>query len=157
VYRPHVLILPEDQADLELANGFHQQIAWDRQRLLQVLDVAGGWRKVLELFQSEHLASLQKYNQRFLILLIDFDAEEDRWNYVQRHIPTHLRERVFVIGPQNEPEDLKRAKLGSLEKIGADLAKDCREGTNTTWEHEMLRHNLQELDRMRTQLRPILF
>jgi hypothetical protein len=157
VYLPHVLILPEDEADLEIANGFHQQIDWDRQRQMQVLNEAGGWMVALELFQAEHIHYLQKYPTRFMVLLIDFDAKEGRWGYAQTYIPEHLKDRVFVIGSQKEPEDLKRAKLGSLEKIGAELAEDCRGGTDTTWGHEMLKHNADELARLRELIRPILF
>jgi hypothetical protein len=38
-----------------------------------------------------------------------------------------------------------------------DLAKDCREETDTTWGHRLLRHNAGELDRLRKYVRPILF
>jgi hypothetical protein len=37
------------------------------------------------------------------------------------------------------------------------LAKDCREGTDTTWWHALLQHNASELDRLRACVRPILF
>ena len=55
-----------------------------------------------------------------------------------------------------EPEAL-RAALGSYETIGRALAKDCREGTDTTWEHRLLRHNSGEIGRLRERVRPILF
>jgi hypothetical protein len=31
-HQPHVLILPEDRANLQLANGFHLEVPWHRQR-----------------------------------------------------------------------------------------------------------------------------
>jgi len=37
------------------------------------------------------------------------------------------------------------------------MAKDCREDTDTTWGHPLLRHNTGELDRLREHVRPILF
>lgn len=37
------------------------------------------------------------------------------------------------------------------------MAEDCREGTNTMWDHELLRHNAGELERLRKRVRPILF
>lgn len=157
VYLPHVLILPEDEADLNLANGFHQQIDWDRQRQIQVLNEAGGWRAALELFKAEHIHYLQKYPTRFMILLIDFDAEEGRWDFAQTYIPEYLKERVFVLGVWGEPEDLRRVGLGFPEEVGGTLARECREETNTTWNHALLRHNSNELERLRRYVRPILF
>jgi hypothetical protein len=37
------------------------------------------------------------------------------------------------------------------------MAKDCREGTDTIWRHDLLRHNAGELDRLAAHVRPILF
>jgi hypothetical protein len=37
------------------------------------------------------------------------------------------------------------------------MARDCREETEETWGHELLRHNAGELARLREQVRPILF
>ncbi len=47
---PHVYVLPEDDANRQLANGFWQGLDWKRQRQMYVLPVAGGWREVLNLF-----------------------------------------------------------------------------------------------------------
>jgi hypothetical protein len=71
-------------------------------------------------------------------------------------IPGHLQDRVFVLGVWTEPEAV-RADLGSYETIGRALAKDCREGTDATWEHSLLRHNSGEIGRLRERVRPILF
>ena len=91
-----------------------------------------------------------------MVLLIDFDGKEDRLEEAKAGIPGHLTDRVFVLGAWTEPEALK-ADLGSYETIGLALAKDCREGTDTTWGHDLLRHNATELDRLRKHVRPILF
>jgi hypothetical protein len=56
-----------------------------------------------------------------------------------------------------KPEALKAAGLGSYEKIGEDLAKDCRENTNDTWGHVLLQHNAGELNRLREHVLRILF
>ncbi len=40
-YLPHVFVLPEDDANRQLASGFHLQVPWDRQRQMQVL--SSGW------------------------------------------------------------------------------------------------------------------
>jgi hypothetical protein len=154
-YQPHVLVLPEDLADRELANGFHMELGSIRQ--MQVLPEVGGWRKVLDCFKSDEVNYMRTYPERYMILLIDFDDEEDRLQIAKNAIPDDLKNRVFVLGAQGEPEDLKGAGLGSHETIGKALAKDCREETDEIWGHNLLRHNASELDRLREHVRPILF
>jgi hypothetical protein len=155
-YLPHVLVLPEDDANSQLANGFHLQVDWARYRQMDVLPVAGGWKVVLERFLSDHVVAMNHYPSRFMVLLIDFDGREDRLQDVKARIPGHLVERVFILGVLSEPEALTK-DLGSFETIGSALAEDCREDTDTTWGHELLRHNADELDRLRDRVRPILF
>lgn len=94
---------------------------------------------------------------RFMVLLIDLDKQHDRLDVVKAEIPTGLADRVFVLGARPEPEDLKKAKLGSYEAIGLAMAKDCREETDTIWGHPLLQHNASELARLRQHVRPILF
>lgn len=52
-YRPHLLVLPEDDANRQIANGFilHPNV---NSRAIQVLPPSGGWRKVLEDFRNVH-------------------------------------------------------------------------------------------------------
>ena len=156
-YEPHVFVLPEDDANRQLADGFHLEVDWFRQKQMQVLRVARGWRRVLELFKSEHAAEMDRNPNRFMVLLIDLDRKHDRLDVVKAEIPTGLADRVFVLGAWHEPEDLRKAKLGSYEAIGSALAKDCREETDSTWGHPLLQHNASELDRLREHVRPILF
>lgn len=155
-YQPYVYVLPEDDADRQLANGFHLEIDWNRQRRMQVLPEAGGWRHVLELFKSEYISKMEQNPNQFIVLLIDFDGEVDRLGEAKAVIPQHLADRVFVLGAWGEPENLKAA-LGSYDNIGSALARDCREETDMTWRHDLLQHNASELDRLRTHVRPILF
>ncbi len=54
----HLFVLPEDDANLRLANGFHLEVAWNRQRQMQVLPVAGGWNEVLILFEDVHVVEI---------------------------------------------------------------------------------------------------
>jgi hypothetical protein len=122
-----------------------------------VLPELGGWTKVLDCFESEYVGYMDRYRNGLVVLLIDFDGNADRLNYAKKRIPGHLAERVFIIGALNEPEELKRAGLGSYENIGKALAQDCRQETNTTWQHNLLQHNAGELDRLRERVRPILF
>jgi hypothetical protein len=88
--RPHVLVLPEDDANRQLAKEFHLQISPNRQRQMQVLPVARGWIRVLELFQSVHVAEMDRYPQRFMILLIDFDGLDERLTEAKAQIPPHV-------------------------------------------------------------------
>jgi hypothetical protein len=154
--QPHVLVLPEDDANRQIANGFLQDQALFHRRI-QVLVPAGGWTKVLSKLQSDYLGGMELYPARFMVLLIDFDGSEDRLTEVRQGIPSHLADRVFVLGARTEPEDLKRANLGSYETIGGALARECREGTNRVWGHHLLCHNESEITRLRERVRPFLF
>lgn len=46
---PHVPVLPEDDANRQMVNGFLVELSVPRQ--IQRLEEAGGWRKVLETVQ----------------------------------------------------------------------------------------------------------
>jgi len=59
--KPHVLVLPEDDANRQLAKEFHLQVDWAQFRQMHVLNPAGGWTKPLEQFQSNHVVEMQKY------------------------------------------------------------------------------------------------
>jgi hypothetical protein len=154
--RPHIFVLPEDDANRQLANGFHLHVAWDKYRQMQVLKPAGGWTEVLKSFMSEHVTEMGRNPNRFIVLLIDFDDSPTRLERVQEIIPEHLADRVFVLGTRTNPEAL-RAELGPYETIGEALADDCRNETNATWTHKLLQHNATELDRLREHIRPLLF
>ena len=54
-YLPHVLVLPEDDANRQLANGFLLDRAL-MTRSIQVLAEAGGWTAVLDRFKSDHVS-----------------------------------------------------------------------------------------------------
>jgi hypothetical protein len=154
-YQPHVFVLPEDDANRQLANGFLLDQSLLTRRI-QVLEEAGGWTRVLDRFKSDHVIEMDRYQDRYMVLLIDFDGKEDRLDDAKAAIPNGLSERVFVLGALSKPEVLRKA-LGDYETIGLALAKDCREETDMTWGHVLLRHNASELDRLRKHVRPILF
>jgi len=153
---PHVHVLPEDDANRQLAKGFSLSLDESVSRQFQVLNPAGGWTKVLERFKSDHVGGMDKYQNRFLVLLFDFDGVEGRLEKAEGYIPAHLRDRVFVLGAWTEPEDL-RNDLGSYEAIGEAAAKDCREETSRAWGHTLLKHNADEVRRLREHVRLILF
>ena len=114
------------------------------------------WSKVLVRFESDEIAGMHSWAGRFMVLLIDFDGQLDRLERAKASVPADLADRVFILGVSSEPEDLN-SDLGSFEAIGSALAKDCRDGTDLTWSHPLLRHNRAELDRLREHAVPILF
>lgn len=156
-HRPHVLVLPEDDANRQMANGFWQCLDPAVHRRMQVLNEAGGWTNALRCFESDHIRGMDRYDNRFMVLLIDFDESVDRRRDVKNSIPARLADRVFVLGAISNPERLRSSGLGSYEEIGFGLAEDCRAGTDANWSHELLRHNSDELTRLCTCVRPILF
>jgi len=156
---PYLFVLPEDRANRQLAIGFYLQI--DKSRQMQILKVSGGWTEALRLFESVHVSEMERDENRFILLLLDFDDHLNRLEHVRAVIPEHLKDRVFVLGSRTTPEKLRQAlrreSLDSYEKIGAALALDCRENTDKTWRHDLLQHNVPEVERLRTHIRPILF
>lgn len=153
---PHVLVLPEDDANRQLALGFILDHEVDHRRI-KILEVAGGWNVVLERFNQNHVHNMERNPNPFMVLLIDFDEDPNRLQVAMNNIPETLRERVFILGVWNFPERL-RTELGEdYETIGKSLARDCRDNTDKTWSHSLLAHNASELEKMRKAISPILF
>ena len=94
-------------------------------------------------FMDTHIPKMRKYSNCMVIMLIDFDKNEDRRHEVEAEIP--------------EPEDLKNDVKKNFEKIGEDLAKDCAENQDTLWSHPLLKHNRSELERTIVSVKPFLF
>ncbi|HYX17377.1 MAG TPA: hypothetical protein VE944_24085 [Nostoc sp.] len=154
--KPHILVLPEDDANRQIANGFILDLNLDR-RVIQILPEARGWQDVVQKFMNNYASTMRQYPDRMIALLIDFDENEDRLIYVNNQIPDNLRNRVFVLGVLSEPERLRRDINRNFEKIGEALAKDCSDNTNELWGHDLLKHNRTELDRMISSVKPFLF
>jgi len=155
-YRPHLFILPEDDANRQIASSFvlHPNL---NERVIQVLPPAGGWMKVINQFTEVHISEMHQYSEERLILLIDFDLCEDRLNYIKGKIPPLLHERVFVVGVLSNPEQLRSNLKKSFEEIGEVLANNCANNTSEVWEHELLEHNRIELSRITSSVKPFLF
>jgi hypothetical protein len=155
-YQPHILVLPEDNANSEIANGFLLNPNLN-ERLIQILPFARGWTTVLNKFVDDHTSKMRLFPERMIVLLIDFDEQEDRLAYVETKIPSDLKDRVFVLGVFSEPEKLKSDIKKSFEEIGEVLATDCSDNTDKLWSHDLLKHNRNELQRMITTVKPFLF
>ena len=155
-YQPHIIVLPEDRANEEIANGFLQAENVN-QRAVQVERPAGGWGKVVDKFIEVHIPEMRQFTKSMIVLLIDFDQREDRFSYVESQIPEDLKKRVFVLGVQSNPESLRRDIKKTFEDIGEALAKDCSDNTNELWGHPLLEHNKTELDRMILSVKPFIF
>ena len=89
-YRPHLLVLPEDSANSEMANGFLLNSNLN-ERLIQVLPFARGWITVVDKFIDDHVSKMRLYPDRMIALLIDFDEKENRLDYVMTRIPSDLK------------------------------------------------------------------
>ena len=156
-YKPHLMVLPEDDANRQIVNGFLLDPSLN-QRVIQPLPIAGGWVKVREDLLAFQTAQLRKYPDRHLVLLIDFDDQvAERTQSFQEVIPGDVCERVYVIGTQDEPEALRKDFGVSLEKIGEQLAHACAHGKAGLWDHPMLQHNRAEVARLSQNVRPFLF
>lgn len=154
-HRPHIMVLPEDDANRQIANGFVLDPCLD-DRTIQILPSAGGWPKVRDAFEKTHRLQMERNQQRYMVLLVDFDRTH-RLQDMRRVVPATLADRVFIVGAWSEPEELRSAGLGTFEGIGTKLAVDCREQSKMVWNHELLKHNATEVARMTALLRPILF
>ncbi len=157
-YNPHLIILPEDRANEQIVNGFLLNSQLDERRI-SCLKPCKGWKRTLEYFLEQFSDRLRSCVQWRCLLLIDFDMDENRYQTVNNDIPEDLKERVFILGSISEPEELKNRfnPVKSYEEIGKALAQDCVDGTNHTWDHELLRHNEGEIQRMIGSVKPFLF
>lgn len=151
------MVLLEDRANAQIANGFVQEVSPIRSRRIQILPEAGGWHEVLDKFEDQHVPEMDLFEQRLMVLVMDLDDRLDRLTDARNQIPERLKNRVFIIGVRSEPERLRQILGTSYESIGAALARDCRDDTSTTWGHELLVHNADEVHRLGQRVRPLLF
>lgn len=156
-YKDHVYVIPEDDADRQIADGFvlHHRID---SRQIQVMPIARGWPNVLSSFRDEYIQILRNNPRSHVVMIIDFDGHtDDRRAKFENEVPEQLRARVFVVGAKDTPEILKNSLKLSFEKIGIALAVDCDEDTTEHWDHEQLRHNDAERKRLVQTVKPFLF
>jgi len=155
-YKPHVLVIPEDDANRQLVNGFLLHYAVN-DRYIQIMTPAGGWRSVLDVFKKEYIQYLNSYNMAHVIMIIDFDGDTNRREECEQQIPDNIRDRVFIIGSIDEPETIKQDLHESLEQIGWLLATGCSNETYSLWHTPHFEHNASELAKLIVTVRPIVF
>lgn len=85
-YQPHILVLPEDDANRQIANGFLLEPDLDPRRI-QILPNAGGWMAVRECFEIDYLNAMRALPLRHMVLLVDFDEQGDRLTLVREVVP----------------------------------------------------------------------
>ncbi len=155
-YRKHVYLVPEDDADRQIADGFilHHRVNETR---IKVVPPAGGWSNVLKTSRDEYIPTLRKYDLAHVVMLIDFDGNVDaRRVEFEQAIPDELKGRVFLVGSRDNPEILKKELKMNLGEIGESLARDCDAGTTEYWDCEQLQHNDAELQRLVRSVKPFL-
>ncbi|WP_165227083.1 hypothetical protein [Aquisphaera insulae] len=155
-YKDHVYVIPEDDADRQIINGFltHDAVAL---RPIEVRGPAGGWPRVQSTFVEEYVPLLRKWPRTHVIMVIDFDEDVGRRSLFDEAIPEDLRHRVFLIGSASTPEKLRSALGKSFEEIGRQVAEDClREVPDPIWLHDLLKDNEAEFQRLGQTVRPIV-
>lgn len=158
-YQDHIIILPEDEADRQIANGFCSSYhLGNANRHVKVVNEAGGWFKAQALLEQTYVPYLKNHEKSRVVLVIDFDSNPDRRTDVLRNVPEELQARVFVIGSLTDPEQLKSSLNKTLEEIGIAIADQCaRETTDSLWNTDLLSHNLEEINRLSNEIRGLLF
>ena len=156
-YKHYVYVIPEDDANRQIANGFVRHDRVRDERIL-VESPAGGWSNVLKKFRNESVPRLRDYPDAHVIMLIDFDGNvEGRRVHFEQGIPAEFKSRVFVLGSRNTPERLRNEANKNFEAIGNALANDCGAGVEGFWTHEQLSHNESDRQRLVETVRPFLF
>ena len=115
-HQDHVIIIPEDDADRQIANGFCSSYQLGtRGRRVQVVNETGGWHNAEATLHKTYVPHLREFNNSRVVLVIDFDSDATRGAEVLERVPEELRDRVFVIGSLTDPQDLARSLKKSLE------------------------------------------
>lgn len=154
-YKDHLLIVPEDDANKDLALGFMNAVPRGV-NAIHIEPVAGGWSSARDRVENL-LPSMRKCSCRRVLVLVDFDTSMTRRQDVMRNVPADLADRVYLLGVWSEPESLQ-ATLNhrSREAIGEELARACLDDTDGLWQHALLAHNADEVARLRADVLPFL-
>lgn len=158
LFLPHLIVIPEDNANREIANGFRLIIEKnDRQFLIKKL--ARGWpngRNELVAL-SDSTGHLQKYKSSHAALIVDFDGKRERGSEIKQMVAEGVRDRVFVIGVLTEPEELRNVTRMKFEQLGSQIGEGCKGSSIGFWQHDLLVHNIEEIRRLSGAVRDIFF
>lgn len=156
VYRPHIYVIPEDDADRQFADGFELD-----GRLIplamQVMPIAGGWLKVIDKILEDYVPRVRNNPNTHIVGIIDCDGRPDRISTQLARMPADVRDRVFLLGTLDDPQAFKNLVRLTYEKIGIKLADECYRRNFSLWRHEQLAHIHEEISRAAVALRPVLF
>ena len=94
-YGPQVIVIPEDQANQEMANGFLLHWAL-KLRTIHILRPVGGWKKVIDKFNNDYALSLSNHKERRVVLLLDLDEDRNRPGVIRADLPPDIQDRVFI-------------------------------------------------------------
>ncbi len=155
-YIPHLFVIPEDDANRQMAIGFEKDDRI-RARSLQIVAPAGGWSKALEKLKGEYYRVLESNPNSHVLVIIDCDQDSQRIPCALAKVPGHLQNRVFIIGTLSEPEELRKSLNGTLEMIGESVAQECYDPNQLIWKHDQLQHNSTEVIRLKSVLFPVVF
>ena len=156
-YKPHLYVIPEDDANRQIANGFLTYHAINTRSIL-VSGVARGWTNVIEVFKTEYIHEVSTNKHCHVLLLLYYDgAFELRQSFIAESIPDEIKPRVFTLGSSENPEKLKAELELTYEKIGNELARQCHRNISDLWLHEKLIHNKRDVERMAATIRDVIF
>lgn len=154
-YKPHLFVIPEDDADRQLANGFvlHHEVSGE----VQIVKEAGGWIKVIETITEEYVPLLKQNPNAHVLGIIDCDNDGERIKKLLDDFPSDVQDRIFLLGVFDDPQQFKISVQKPFETIGETLAEECFTEELHLWHHTHLQHISTEIERAKRCLKPIVF
>lgn len=154
-FKPHLFIVPEDDADRQIAVGFQMHL--EAKGEMQIVDVARGWLKVVGVIKDEYVPLLKNNLNSHVLGIIDCDKDADRIAGQLENFPEDIRNRIFLLGVNENPQEFKRSAKMHFAEIGEKLADECYKDELDLWNHEMLSYSSSEALRAKDVLRELVF
>ena len=154
-FKPHLFIVPEDDADRQIAVGFQMHL--EAKGEMQIVDVARGWLKVVGVIKDEYVPLLKNNLNSHVLGIIDCDKDVDRIAEQLENFPEDIRNRIFLLGVNENPQEFKRSAKMHFAEIGEKLADECYKDELDLWNHEMLSYSSSEALRAKDVLRELVF
>jgi hypothetical protein len=140
-----------------MVNGFSTLLEIN-ERQFYVYDLARGWERGKETLLKLSKGYMREYPSSYALLIVDFDGNAHRGSEIKNQIPEEVRDRVFVVGVLNEPENLKNSTGMKFEQLGLQIAEGCKDSNIDFWERqEPLAHNVDEIRRLSKAVRNLFF